>query len=90
MSKRPKLDPLKEIADAMKLSAEEWGDNRARSWIWGIVIGWDEKGIDRGNEMERQAKLHHWNDHNVAQLRALHEAFEKLIPTAPELKQEVH
>ena len=37
MSKRPKLDPLKEIADAMKLSAEEWGDNRARSWIWGIV-----------------------------------------------------
>lgn len=66
---RDEPNPLTAIGDALAFGVDDWGATRAKAWIYGIVLGWDDESIDD------LAKQHRWTPNQVRRLRALHERF---------------
>lgn len=64
------------LVNTLAFDPRDWSINRRDAWLWGIICGWDS---DDPNEdpMSEVAARHGWNDETVAQLRLLHEQFEK-------------
>jgi len=65
-------NPLGALGDALAFAADDWADTRAKAWVWGIVLGWDDEA------MAELAADFHWDDATVARLRRLHEGFDAL------------
>ena len=70
------IDPVESLKDALAFAVDDWGETRAKAWVYGIVLGWDKEG---GTEALREiAEQHRWTPEQVARLRTLHERFEAL------------
>lgn len=69
-------NPLKALGTTLAFSVDDWGASRAMSWVWGIVLGWDDEDDD--GAMVEQARRHGWSDETVARLRRLHDAFKAI------------
>lgn len=72
------LDPLRSIGDSLAFAADDWGDSRAKAWIYGIVLGWDDEDGSESAAMDELAIRHRWDAATVARLRALHAAWKRL------------
>lgn len=72
-------NPLLSLQDTVAFSSADWGEERDRAWIYGIVLGWDDDPDYppelQVNAMEIVAKRCRWTPEQVARLRRLHEAF---------------
>lgn len=65
-------NPLKALSTTLAFSADDWGSSRAKSWVWGIVCGWDDEA------MAELAAEWGWDETAVARLNRLHARFEEL------------
>ena len=36
-------DPIKALRDTLAFAVDDWGDSRAKAWVYGIVLGWDDE-----------------------------------------------
>ena len=68
-------DPFESLKDMLALSADDWGETRAKAWVYGIVLGWDYPEDD-GETMAELADKFDWSDEQVARLRQLHKNFD--------------
>lgn len=62
--------PIQALKTTLAFAADDWGDTRAKAWVWGIILGWDE-----ASEEELAARFG-WSAESVGRLRRLHERFE--------------
>lgn len=63
------LDPLKALGDTLAFAVDDWGDTRAKAWVYGIVLGWDDEAL------KELAPSCRWTEEQVDRLRSLHERF---------------
>ncbi len=69
-------DPLESIFNTIVFSSADFGAERDRAWLYGIVVGWDdEDDPDAEDVMSELAAQHRWSAEQVARLRRLHAAF---------------
>lgn len=73
-------DPHRSLEDALAFAADDWGDSRAKSWVYGIILGWDNDDGTPGEAMDEQAQRHGWSDETVARLRRLHAVWKSSHP----------
>ena len=75
---RPALESL---ANVLAFSSRDWGQARDLAWLWGIVHGWDDEH-DEDSAMPEMARVHGWDEVEVARLRRLHAAYEAILADA--------
>jgi len=81
-----KIDPLAALHDALVFSSNDWGAARDFAFIYGIVVGWDgDDPEDDDDAMSELANKWGWSADGVQRLRALHEAFDALLPASERL-----
>lgn len=73
----PEENPLESLKSTLAFAVDDWGDSRAKAWVYGIVLGWGSDDDDPDAHAELAAKFG-WDDAAVARLRRLHAAFEAL------------
>ena len=76
-------NPLEALKTTLAFAVDDWGDSRAKAWVYGIVLGWGEEGEDDDAHPEL-AERHGWDAGAVARLRRLHSAFAALGSDEPE------
>lgn len=64
--------PTESLYNTIVFDPRDWSENCADSWIWGIVVGWDE-----GSLKEIQFKFK-WSDYDVNRLTLLNKKFKEL------------
>ena len=70
-------NPLESLKDALSFAVDDWGDSRAKAWVYGIVLGWDSD-YDGEDAMGELAERFGWTPDQVARLRRLHARFIEL------------
>jgi hypothetical protein len=74
-------DPFRALAETVAFAANDWVDDRATAWLYGIVVGGDndtpedDPDGDPGAAMAAVAARDRWDATQVAALRALHAAY---------------
>jgi len=77
-------DALESLANCIAASPDDWGADRAMSWVYGIVLGWDceedhEHREGCGDAMAALAARWRWDEVDVARLRALRKAVREAV-----------
>lgn len=72
-------NPLEALKTTLAFAVDDWGHSRAMSWVYGIVLGWDDEHPDDNGAMEEQAARHGWDAAAVERLRRLHAAFVRMV-----------
>ena len=70
-------NPLESLKTTLAFAVDDWGDSRAKAWVYGIVLGWGEADEDDDAHPELAEKFG-WDEAAVARLRRLHAAFQVL------------
>ena len=65
--------PFSSIYATIAFDSSDWGTDKNKAWIYGIVIGWDSESM---TELEAR---HGWRTSEVERLRFLHNKFKKTL-----------
>lgn len=69
--------PKESLKNELAFDVRDWSECRRDAWIYGIVLGWDEKSF-----AELKVKFG-WDDSEATRLKQLHSDFEMLeLPKA--------
>lgn len=63
-------NPFESLDTTLAFSADDWGESRAKAWVWGIVCGWND------DAMAELAAQWGWSTEACARLNRLHAKFE--------------
>lgn len=72
-------NPLEALKTTLAFSVDDWSSSRAMSWVYGIVLGWDDEHPDDNGAMAEQAERHGWDAAAVERLRRLHAVFVRMV-----------
>lgn len=76
----PTTDAKQALQDTLAFAVNDWAEDRASAWIYGIILGWFDDPETEAEVREEFRQKFGWTGEQIARLEALHEAFEALSP----------
>ena len=65
------LSPFESLYDCIVFDSRDWSIDRKDAWIYGIVVGWNEKSL---NELSEK---HGWDEKTCTRLKILRAGFKQ-------------
>ena len=65
-------NPLESVRSCICFDSGDWGAEKRKAWIYGIVVGWNE---DSYKEFQ---KTFRWSDKDCARNKRLHSKYKKM------------
>lgn len=72
-------EALDSLDTVLATNVRDWGANKADSWLWAIICGWDSPDEPTEDAMGEQAAKWGWTPDTVARLRRYHSAIATAI-----------